>query len=501
MNCDRNCNNCDKGLGKDKNKVNYSITMAGVSSCSGSCVYCSAGTTLNYAMGVNKANVEDSLKKIDDSTFAEFKADFPKLEESLEHNTRFIKAKKLQEKGKQAEVHIDIWGGDPVTCHQATIETVDFLEDFFINKHGMKLDISSSTNGLPLLRNDVCDFYREHNVKLQISHDGCGQWMRTGEIDPLYTPGYAENIAALFREGILCMINDCLNFYNGSVFANWKYFNDYFKSIKMPTELYKKLYIKLNRIYDGQYDIHKKNVKGIFGSDKREWKELANTEFGNMNHHNWKNANTGNIELDHLLAHELDDYMNEWLRLALMMRDPNVQNDIFWQPYRSYINGQINRWQIIKSKDESVGMCRKYQRTVHELGDPNKWLPKNDQGVVENFVLDTLGGYCECNLIDSEHETKNPGGMYEPEACQICKYKMQAECNGCGTEDINPDCEWRYRWVQLLENVKYYDKILATVKKTGYDNGMKEGFGKGRDSLKKEIGNNFVEYLINKKGK
>ena len=35
---------------------------------------------------------------------------------------------------------------------------------------------------------DICDYYREHNITLQISHDGCGQWMRTKDIDPLYTP-------------------------------------------------------------------------------------------------------------------------------------------------------------------------------------------------------------------------------------------------------------------------------------------------------------------------
>ena len=77
----------------------------------------------------------------------------------------------------------------------------------------------------------------------------------------------------------------------------------------------KKLFIKLNRIYDGDYNILKKNVKGIFGSDKREWKELVNTPFGDMRHHNAK-VQTGNLELDHLMAHELDNYLNDWYKLA-----------------------------------------------------------------------------------------------------------------------------------------------------------------------------------------
>jgi sulfatase maturation enzyme AslB (radical SAM superfamily) len=198
--------------------------MNGIESCSHGCVYCSAATTLNYAQGVNHKDLENSLKKIDDKTYSEFKADFTKVAETFEHNTRFRKAKEIQEKqGIQAEVHIDLWGGDPVTNHLATIECVDFLKDFFENKHGMKLSISSSTGGLPLARRDIVDYYIENKITLQISHDGCGQWMRTGEIDPLYDERMAGNIAVLFNNGTLNMINDCLNFYNNDVFANKDY--------------------------------------------------------------------------------------------------------------------------------------------------------------------------------------------------------------------------------------------------------------------------------------
>ena len=127
------------------------------------------------------------MKKIDEKTYSEFKADFAKVEETFEHNSRFRHAKEIQEKqGIQAEVHIDLWGGDPITNHLATQECVDFLEDFFVKKHGMKLQLNSSTGGLPLARNDIRDYYIEKGITLQISHDGCGQWMRTGDIDPLY---------------------------------------------------------------------------------------------------------------------------------------------------------------------------------------------------------------------------------------------------------------------------------------------------------------------------
>ena len=481
-----NCNECLKACQannkfgpvktpiKGENRINYSFTMTGIESCSGGCVYCSAGTTLDYAMGVDYTNVAGSLKKIDEKTYSEFKADFNKLAETIEHNTRFRNAKKLQEeRGQQAIVHIDIWGADPVTCHLATQEVVEFAEDFFINKYGMKLELSSSTNGLPLMRNDICDYYRKHNITLQISHDGCGQWMRTKDIDPLYTPGFAENIADLFREGRLNMINDCLNFYNNDMFANKKYYDDYFKSIDMPLDKFEKLFIKLNRIYDGDYNILKKNVKGIFGSDKREWKELVNTPFGDMRHHNAK-VQTGNLELDHLMAHELDNYLNDWYKLALMMRDPNVRNNPNWKPYLGYITEQVNRWKPMKNRDESQSICRRFQMTVAKVGDPKYWCKPNEFGETEMFVIDTIGGYCECNLIDSEHHVKNVGCATVPKQCHLCKYYLQSECQGCGSEIFTEDCEWRYRWVSLLEQVNMLDVLLKQERERAYMNGKNE---------------------------
>lgn len=455
------------------NVINYSITMNGIQSCSHGCLYCSAASTLDYTQGINKNDVINSLEKIDEKTFSEFQADFPKLQETLEHNDRFKRAKRIQEKdGIQAQVHIDLWGGDPVTNHLATQEVVAFLEDFFINKNGMKLSINTSTGGYPLARNDIKDFIMEHKMTCQISHDGIGQWMRTGDTDPLYDKPFCDNISDLFRSGNLNMVNCCLNFYNGDVFANQKYWNDYFKQIKMPLDLYKRLYIKLNRVYDGVYDLKALNKRGRF-RDKM-YKELENVPLGNVNHHNWKNANTGNTELDHLLAHELDDYINDWYRIALFMNDPITYNDINFKPFRSYLSEQINRWRWLDSKSNANGICRRYQLAVHNLGDPSYYPKKDDLGNYQTFVIDTKGGYCECNLIDSDHQTKNPGGWDEPDTCKICKYYMQSECTGCGSELVNPDCEYRYRWIQLLEQVVYLKQLC----KNQFEMGMKKGENK-----------------------
>ena len=498
--CYDTCNECQKEcqannkngpqIDRGENRLNYSFTMCGIESCSGGCVYCSAGTTLDYAMGVNYEDIAGSLKKIDEKTYSEFKADFAKLAETVEHNTRFKAAKDLQEKkGKQCTVHIDIWGGDPVTNHLATQEVVDFAEDFFVNKHGMKLEMSSSTNGLPLMRNDICDYYREHKMTLQISHDGCGQWMRTKDIDPLYSKGLAENIAELFKDGTLNMINDCLYFYNNDVFANKKYYTDYFKSIGMPADKYSKLFIKLNRIYDGDYNILKKNTKGIFGSDKREWKELVNTPFGDMRHHNVI-LNSGNLELDLLMAHELDNYLGQWMHLALMMRDPDVRKDPEWAPFLGYITEQVNRWKPMKDRDESQSICRRYQMTVAKVGDPKYWCKPNEDGVPEMFVIDTIGGYCECNLIDSEHHVKNVGCATVPKKCPVCPYYLQSECQGCGSEIFAEECEWRYRWIQLLEQVSHLDQLLKKTQKNPKE--IEAAYQKGRQDERQSIAMNML---------
>ena len=476
--------------------MNFSITMNGIESCSHGCVYCSAATTLNYAQGVNKNDLMGSLTKIDEKTYGEFKADFNKMAETLEHNSRFRKAKEIQEKeGIQANVHIDIWGGDPVTNHLATQEVVDFLEDFFINKHGMRLEMNSSTGGLPLARTDICDFYKEHNMTLQISHDGCGQWMRTGEIDPLYDDRIAGNISDLFLSGNLNMVNTCLNFYNNNLFANFDFWVNYFKSINMPWEIYNKMYIKLNRIYDGDYDVQKKNHLGIFGSDKRVWEELKDKPFGDMRHHNWKNLNSGNLELDHLFAHELDEYLNDWYKVAILLKNPNINK--LWNPFLSYLREQVNRWQVMKDRDQAHSVCRRFQMTTAGVGKPEYWIKPNEFGEIETFVIDTTGRYAECNLIDADHHVKNLGCKIYPKQCPHCKYYLQAECQGCGSEIFTEDCEWRYRWVSMLEQVKMMYKIMDEREKLAYNKGELAGIDKGRIEERTDIGAAYLNKMWN----
>ena len=253
--------------------ISYSIVMSGVESCSGMCSYCSAASSMDYTMGVKGIGTPEidwdalhkSLLDVDKKTYEEALFDFPALEKALDND---IKNVKRIDDTNGYTFKADIWGADPVTCFSALQEVVYFLEDY-CNNRGMKFQLHTSTNGLPLLRDDICDFLKQHNIHVQLSHDGCGQYMRTKYIDPIDIP----NVRMMTREGYLDWINTTLTFWNYSLFANIRYWNN--KLIEIFPEVfdqnntctpaidkvYRSLFIKLNHIYNGDYDIKAKNLQ------------------------------------------------------------------------------------------------------------------------------------------------------------------------------------------------------------------------------------------------
>lgn len=71
---------------------------------------------------------------------------------------------------------------------------------------------------------------------------------------------------------------------------------------------------------------------------------------------------------------------------------------------------------ILKEGDEkfNLGSCRQFQTKMSD----------------KNFAIDTIGEYCQCNLIDSSTTVKNPTGL-RPKECETC--------------------EFNYAWCQVLE--------------------------------------------------
>lgn len=425
--------------------VSYSIVGNGVSSCSGGCKYCSAAAAMNYHMWLKKNDIYQELKRIDDRNYEEFRADFNKLEETLDNDIKNVKGIK---DFKGVIFKADLWMGDPVTAFQCLQEVVAFLEDY-CQKREMICQLHTSTNGMPLMRDEICNYLKEHNVHVQLSHDGCGQHIRTEDVDPLDIP----NVRMMIREGYLDWINCTLTFWNWSLFDNIKYFNGKLKEIfpevwdenqmcsKELDYIYRHLFIKLNHIYDSDYDIKALNKYGRYRD--KTYESLKTVKYGNLAFRNdWDLAKETGIDE---LAHVLDNYLNEWLWFATH----KISNNNHWYlPYLSYINGQLNGQRV---KDMTDKGDRKHLHAACHAFQLNKNFDSK-LGRDTTFVIDTTGRYSECNLIDADHHVLNPT-VQQPEYCKSCRYRNTPECLRCGSVKFPSKCDYQYRWNQLLEFV------------------------------------------------
>lgn len=368
-----------------------SIVMNGIKKCSGSCLYCSAASTMNYRSKENKNTFvlkKDALKK-----------------RILEYCEPVLKDNKAN--NVPTELNVDIWGGNPLENFEPFKETVAFVENEL--KEFVHINIHTSGNGLELQDNDLVDYLINHGIHYQLSHDGLGQWLRTGEIDPLYWDKTKDNIARLTQMGILDWINCTLTSRNPSFFDNIEYWNKWRKEIGL--DLNNPLVIKLNHIYDGTPPIEKKWL----GGDNEQIKH--GEVIGDLCFH-------GEV---------LHEYLHEFRKLAYIILNPATQGIWEFRPYLNYIGEQARRYHIAQ-KDEDYGACTKFQRGL----------------VKTNFAIDTKGEYCQCNLIDSDSKVKNENAK-QPDYCKGCRYEKSLECNKCGSENYPEKCEYNWWWNKTLE--------------------------------------------------
>lgn len=449
-------------------RVSFSFTANGTKDCSGFCLYCSSARQLKAEQGVRGITgtidydkLLESIEEVDEKTYEQFIFDREACTKAFDNDPQIKPVLENRDKYDRVDFHADIWGGpDPLTSLCMLRDMVEFLESY-CKERGFVCHLSTSTNGLPLIRDEACDFLREHHVTLQISHDGLGQWIRTRDIDPMDFP----NAHALMREGILNAVNTTLNFWNSSIFGNHAYWVGKLKEIfpeiyagnckdQRLIASYNNLYIKLNHIYDGQYDIQAQNTKGLFNG--KEYEQLKGVPLGNLNFRDDKEmAEKYNMPE---LGWVLSDYMNEYKHFGIIMLDPNLNIRPEYKPFKSYIDGQINRFKYQKDHDYSNGACRAFQRYKHNIGDPE--INKTHS---TTFVLDTTGRYSECNLIDADTCVSNPGGV-QPEYCKGCKYEFAQECNPCGSEKFALKCNYYYRWEQTLQEFMWIQQVINNNK-------------------------------------
>ncbi len=377
-----------------------SLVMYGIKKCSGSCLYCSAASTMNYNEDGNKNtfifNKEKTKKRI----------------------LEYTEAEKILKEGNSVSISIDIWGGNPLENFNEFKQVVDFCYNNL--KEFKEVKLHTSGNGLELRDNEKVQYLIDNNIHYQLSHDGLGQYIRTGIIDPLYWKETKDNITKLAQLGILDWINCTLNARNYSLFDNIEFWNKWRQEIGI---FHKEIFIKLNHIYPGTPSITKKwafNDFDPFPQYKSVMPVMKGEEIGNLNF-------KGKI---------LQEYLHEYRKLGMLFIAPGIETNPEFQPYYGYIKGQINRWAFVPEGEENryFGGCRKFQTGLSD----------------KNFAIDTAGEYCQCNLVDSSSTVKNPSGK-RPEKCKTCKYTRQSECFPCGSEFMDEDCEHNYAWCQMLE--------------------------------------------------
>lgn len=378
-----------------------SIVMNGIKKCSGSCLYCSASSTMQYRSKENKTTFvfkKDKLKK-----------------RILEYCEPTLKE---DNKNRQpTTLAIDIWGGNPVENFEPFKEVVEFCENEL--KEFAKVSLHTSGNGLELQDKDLVEYLFKHGIHYQLSHDGLGQWLRTGEIDPLYWEKTKDNIALMANKGLLDWVNCTLSSRNPSFFDNIEYWNKWRKEIGLNQPIT----IKLNHIYEGTPPITKKWL----GKDNGYIKN--GEEIGDLCFH-------GDV---------LHNYLHEFRKLAIMCHTPSLANSWWLQPYVNYITGQDNRYVFAKNENE-LGSCTKFQRGI----------------VKTNFAIDTKGEYCQCNLIDSDNKVKNSTAK-QPDYCKGCKYEKLQECNPCGSENFPEKCEYHWWWNKTLEETFTLLEMLKDI--------------------------------------
>lgn len=292
------------------------LVMAGLRSCNGKCPYC-------------------ACSKIVHNNDSEFVYNWDKVRSELEN-------KDCSE--------IMIWGADPIVSWNSFKKTVNFVESLRKNTQ-----IYASSNGSNLT-NDVIDYLNEHNIKVQLSHDGVAEHYKLA-----FNPLDRYDITRLNSVVINCVIHNN----NCDIMKNIEYF-----SKKVPTI---KVAFSLPQISkENDFTIHKENADKLIG-------QCA----------------------------------------ALLLSD-----------------NPMYRLNVPTGDDYKV--------------DYRTEMPTDGCLMSEGISnhIDTLGNWCQCNLVDSLNK---PLKFRRNEICNKCKYRYSTLCGVCGLLEPPDTCYFLYKLNQLLE--------------------------------------------------
>jgi len=357
--------------------------------CSGSCSYCAAG--IDNAIKHSKADLE----LIDNKNYATWEVDFSALEKAIRSTDAWNGNDKIK---------LVIWGGDPLTNFQITQEIFDFSKWLFDQRGNY--EIHTSTNGLAFQRPEIIEWVNKNNVIVQLSHDGVGQELRTGNIEPL---DFCENVNNL---RIACLLHR----YNSDIFKCIEYIDKFYKKWN------KRASMRFMRPMVGHYDLPYLNKTGLYNGE--HYDELKSKPFGNLY--------IENFDFD---KHALDNFLTQFAIYCDRVLNKTITPDgIHWMDYGTNIKWILKEFNPL-AKKKGLYSCEAFQVGASDKS-PN---------------IDTLGKFTPCNLLSSDKQVGNPSNE-KPAYCEGCKYHDSKLCGFCGNlpVDKHENCEFLYRLNDLF---------------------------------------------------
>ena len=372
--------------------MEFSINLFGGCKCNGLCDYCSAHLVKEEDPIVDLDAIVDTMKK-----------------------TRFIK----DGLSNGEKLCVNLWGGEPLIHIQYFEPIIKRLEEEF----GDKIDnYFLSTNGIPLADKKVIEWIYKINkikpVRLQLSHDGIGQYYRTKLFDPLYSDSTKNVLVKLANDGIFNLINCTMSSKNPSMFANMFYFNKWL----LDNNLSNIVDVKLNHINDSDY--------------------CSDYDFN---------------------GDELSTYIHEteilFMDTYTIYKKFNLENNPknapkWWVPFIGYFYNQLMRDGLY----EVPGGCGQFAIGMRD----------------QTWCINTKGEYVACQLWDTNDGIQNMK-LEMPEYCNECEYKVYNECHPCPNNTYPKKCAYHKEFIRMILRLKefraIYDDVANSTKKCSCDNG------------------------------
>ena len=368
----------------------FSIILAGKGGnlCNMGCHYCSA-------TGVSK---KDSPGCKEWPIVIDYDAMF----KTMDANPTF-----KEHRGPDKNLVLNLWGGDPLMHTKYWDEMLPKIREHYPD---LNFKIFISTNGLLLgakhIQDWIYDAHKKWGLEMQISHDGVGQYVRSGKFDPFYDPKTKDVVVKMVRSGILTMINATLNQYNCSPLANFAYFQKWrYENHLENTPLY---LIKINHNNDAEY--------------------------------------TGPFRLrGENLKRYMDEMQTLWFQSMTASKD-----DPYWKPYIEYFDNQMTRWKKVNNRNDALGGCGRFS-----------------VGLVDTtWCMNTKGEYVFCQLCNDPNDNPNPN-CESAKVCEHCEFRNMHDCIPCPAMVQSEDCEYKKEYIRAVLRMKpiyeTYHNMLNTI--------------------------------------